>query len=98
MRFTFSAEQLEFRDALSDLLDKECTAADVRAMWQEGPGRSTDRWSALATMGVVGLTVPEAMGGIGGDDVDLVLLLEVAGRAALPEPLAETTAVGVPLL
>lgn len=98
MRFSFSAEQLEFRDALSDLLDKECTAADVRAMWDDDRGRSADRWSALAAMGVVGLTVPEPMGGLGGDEVDLILLLEAAGRAALPEPLAETTAVAVPLL
>jgi hypothetical protein len=32
------------------------------------------------------------------DDVDLVLLLEETGRVALPEPIVDTAAVGVPLL
>ena len=51
-------------------------------------------WDKLAGMGVVGLTVPETHGGLGLDEVDLVLILEETGRAALPEPLVETTAVG----
>ncbi len=41
-------------------------------------------------MGVVGLTMAEADGGLGLTEVDLVLLLEEAGRAALPEPLMES--------
>ena len=45
-------------------------------------------------MGVLGLLVPEAHGGLGLDELDLVLLLEETGRAALPEPLVETAAVG----
>ena len=34
--------------------------------------------------------MPEADGGLGLTEVDLVLLLEEAGRAALPEPLVES--------
>jgi alkylation response protein AidB-like acyl-CoA dehydrogenase len=49
-------------------------------------------------MGVVGLTAPEEHGGLGMDETGLVLLLEEAGRVALPEPLAQTTAVGIPML
>ena len=49
-------------------------------------------------MGVLGLLVPEADGGLGLTDVDLVLLLEESGRAGLPDPLVEHAAVGVPLL
>ena len=41
---------------------------------------------------------PRRTAGSGSREVDLVLLLEEAGRAALPEPLVETTAVAVPLL
>ena len=37
-------------------------------------------------------------GGLGLGLVDLVLLLEEAGRVALPEPLVETTALAAPLL
>jgi len=42
--------------------------------------------------------VPEAQGGLGMDELGLVLILEECGRAGLPEPVAETVAVGVPLL
>ena len=35
---------------------------------------------------------------MGLDEIDFVLLLEEAGRAALPEPVIATAAVGAPLL
>ena len=98
MRFQFTDDQVLFRDAVRDLLDNECPAAHVRAMWDSATGRDPELWDKLAGMGVVGMTVPETHGGLGLDEVDLVLILEATGRAALPEPLVETTAVGAPML
>jgi alkylation response protein AidB-like acyl-CoA dehydrogenase len=98
MRFQFTPEQMLLRDAVRDLLDKECPASHVRAMWESDTGRDPELWRKLAGMGVVGLTVPETAGGLGLTELDLVLILEETGRAALPEPLVETTAVGAPLL
>ena len=91
MRFAFDDEQLALRDGVRALLTKECTPDDVRASWDTGTGRSPQRWKALAGLGVLGLTVPEEFGGLGLDDTWLVLLLEEAGRAALPEPLGPAT-------
>jgi alkylation response protein AidB-like acyl-CoA dehydrogenase len=98
MRFEFSDDQRLFAATVRDLLAKECPPDAVRASWEDEHGWSPARWSALADMGVVGLTVPEAHGGLGMDELDLVLLLEEAGRVALPEPLVDTTAVAAPLL
>jgi alkylation response protein AidB-like acyl-CoA dehydrogenase len=99
VRFAFTDDQKLFRDTLRALLEKECTGDVVRRAWSaDGTGRSPPLWSKLAELGVVGLTVPEAEGGLGLSEIDLVLLLEESGRAALPEPIVETTAVGVPLL
>ena len=98
MDFTFTAEQRAFQQSVRDFLAKECPPEHVRAMATDPTGRSPKLWKALASLGVVGLTVPEEHGGLGGNEVDLVLLLEEAGRAALPEPLVESTAVAVPLL
>ncbi len=70
----------------------------LREAWASPLGWSRPRYEALAEMGVVGLTVPEEHGGMGLGLVDLVGLLEEAGRAGLPEPLVETTALGVPVL
>jgi alkylation response protein AidB-like acyl-CoA dehydrogenase len=98
MDFDFSPEQYMLRDTVRDLLRRECTPAAVRAAWASPTGRSPERWRKLAELGVVGLTIPEEHGGAGMDEVDLVLILEEAGRSLLPEPLLETTAVGAPLL
>ena len=97
-RFDFTDEQREFQAAVRDLLANECTPALVRAMWTDETGRSPKLWSALADMGVIGVTAPEAAGGLGLGERDLVLLLEESGRVALPAPLVEHTAVAVPLV
>jgi alkylation response protein AidB-like acyl-CoA dehydrogenase len=97
VRFAFTEQQLEFRDAVRQVLDKECTPADLRAAY-DAPAPRSARWSTLVDLGVVGLTVPEQHGGLGLCILDLVPLLEEAGRAGLPEPLLETTALAAPLL
>ena len=61
-------------------------------------GRSPELWKKLADVGLPGLLVPEAHGGMGLDEIDVVLLLEECGRAALAEPVVATAAVGAPLL
>ncbi len=80
---------------MRQVLAKECSPAQVRAAY-DAPAARSPRWAILAELGVVGLTVPEDLGGLGLGLVDLVLLLEEAGRVALPEPLLETTALAVP--
>jgi alkylation response protein AidB-like acyl-CoA dehydrogenase len=98
VHFAFSDEQLALRDATRDLLANECTPAHVRAAWTNETGRVPGLWKHLADMGVIGLLAPEAEGGLGLTFVDLVLVLEETGRFAVPEPIVETAAWGVPLL
>jgi alkylation response protein AidB-like acyl-CoA dehydrogenase len=98
MHFAFSEDQLALRDAVRDLLTKECPPAAVRAAWSNDSGRCPPAWGALTEMGVLGVLAPEALGGLGLNEVDLVLVLEETGRFALPEPIVETAAVAVPLL
>ena len=98
MRFAFTDDQKLFAEGLRDLLDKECTPAHVRAAWDDGAGHDFALWNHLGDMGVFGMLVPEAAGGLGGTEVDLVLLLEELGRAAVPGPALETAAVVAPAL
>jgi alkylation response protein AidB-like acyl-CoA dehydrogenase len=97
VRFAFSDEQLAMRDAVRAFLEKECPPKVVRDAWTNDTGRS-GLWSRLGELGVLDVLAPEAHGGFGGDYLDLVLLLEETGRAALPEPVVEHAAVAVPLL
>lgn len=86
------------RDTVRDLFQKHCPPAAVRAAWSDPSGRVPGLWPSLAELGITGLTVPEEHGGLNLGELDLVLVLEEAGRAAAPEPLVETIAVGAPLL
>ena len=96
MRFGFDEDQLLLQKTLRDFLASEVPVARVRALWDTETGRSAELWKALADLGVTGLLVPEAHGGMGMDERFLVLLHEEAGRAALAEPLVATS-VAVPL-
>ena len=98
MDAVFSEEQRLFQRTVREFLEKECPPERVRAAVSAEAGWSFERWKGLADLGVVGLTAPERLGGLGNDESDLVLLLEEAGRAVLPEPLAETTGVSIPTL
>lgn len=98
MEFEFSEDHHAFRASLRSLLEKSCTTEHVRAAWSNHTGRVPELWERMADLGIVGLTAPEKHGGLGMSELDLVLLLEESGRAALPEPLVETTAVAIPLL
>lgn len=98
MRFAFTADQLELRDGLRELLTEECSPAHVRDAWTNETGRVPGLWDRLVEIGVIGMLAPEAEGGMGLTYVDLVLLLEETGRHAVPEPIVETAAFGVPLL
>jgi alkylation response protein AidB-like acyl-CoA dehydrogenase len=98
MKFAFDDDQLAFRDAVRELLEKECSATQLRDAWTNQTGRVPGLWDQLVEMGVVGMLASEADGGLGMSMVDLVLILEETGRFAVPEPIVETAAFGVPLL
>jgi len=100
MYFGFDADQLALREGLRDLLRDACPPAVVRAAWDAPLEREAPSalWRRLAELGLLGLLAPAERGGMGGDEVDLVLLMEECGRFAVPGTLLEQIAVGVPLL
>ena len=98
MEFAFTEDQLLLQQTVRDFLEGECTVEHVRGMWDTETGRSPEFWQKLAEMGIAGLMVPDQHGGLGMNEVDMVLVLEEIGRAALAEPVIHTAFVGVPLL
>jgi alkylation response protein AidB-like acyl-CoA dehydrogenase len=91
MEFAFTDDQLAFRDAVRDLLARECPPSVVRDAWTNESGRAETVWSRLGDMGVLGAALELT-------DVDLVLVFEESGYFAVPEPIVEHVAVAVPLL
>lgn len=98
MRFSFTEEQDMFRDTVRELFADRCPPEAVRASWGNADGRVDGLWSALAEMGILAALAPEAVGGLGMNEVDLVRILEEAGYAGVPEPVMEHAAVAVPAL
>jgi alkylation response protein AidB-like acyl-CoA dehydrogenase len=94
-----TSEQLELRAALREVLSEACPAGVVRAAWD---GAAThpyrELWRLLGDIGLLGVLAPLERNGLGGTEMDLVLLLEECGRFAVPGPLLEHVAVGVPVL
>jgi alkylation response protein AidB-like acyl-CoA dehydrogenase len=90
MDFGFSEDQLLLQTTVRDFLAGECTPEWVRSGWETETGRDPAFWKQLSEIGIPGLLVPEEHGGLGMDDVDLVLLMEEAGRVGLAEPLIPT--------
>jgi alkylation response protein AidB-like acyl-CoA dehydrogenase len=100
MNFGLSDEQIGLRSALREVLSAVCPPTAVRAAWTSaaaGP-TSTAVWDQLADLGLLGLLAPVELGGLGGNELDLAVLLEECGRFAAPGPLVEHLAVGVPVL
>ncbi len=96
MHFDFTEDQRLFRDSVRDFLRSEVTPERVRALWERDPDAAV--WDQLVELGLTGVTVPEAHGGLGMNELDFVLLAEECGYVALPEPLVHTALVAVPTL
>jgi alkylation response protein AidB-like acyl-CoA dehydrogenase len=98
MDFRFTETQQLFAGAVSELLEKECTPSALRRMMTAQESSILSLWGSLANMGVIGMTGPESMGGLGMTDLDLVLLMEEMGKVACPETVIDQICIGVPLL
>jgi len=98
MDFRFTEEQTMFRDVVRDFLDRECTPKDVRALSETDEAGLAGLRGKVAELGLTGLALPEAHGGLGLSEIDAVLAAEECGRAALPLALFENAAVAGPLL
>lgn len=91
MDFTLSEEHSLLRASLGQFLQQRYGFAERTAASRTKPGYRQDIWTALATeLGVLGMTIPEAQGGMGGGALEQMILMEEAGRALLLEPVCET--------
>ncbi|MER5226553.1 acyl-CoA dehydrogenase family protein [Streptomyces flaveus] len=95
----FTAEQDEIRRTLRELLHKRCGAEELRAAVDTPAGHDPALWTTLAEqLGLPGLALPEAYGGVGCSVTELALACEETGRALAPSPLLATTVLAAPLL
>ncbi|MFF1448532.1 acyl-CoA dehydrogenase family protein [Streptomyces sp. NPDC058274] len=95
----FTAEQEEIRRTVRELLLKRCGPEEVRAAAGTPAGYDSALWEALAhQLGLPGLALPEAYGGVGCSVTELALACEESGRALAPSPLLSTAVLAAPLI
>ncbi|MGV9882368.1 acyl-CoA dehydrogenase family protein [Streptomyces sp. NPDC003006] len=99
MDAAFSAEQDEMRRTLRELITKRCGPDDVKAAARTPSGHDAALWTALAEqLGLPGLALPEAYGGVGCTAAEVTLSCEELGRALVPSPLFATAVLAAPLI
>jgi len=89
MDFDFSDEQLQLREAVRRWVHKAYPFERRRVSVAAG-GFERATWAELAELGLCGLTVPEAHGGLGLGAVEAMLVQEELGRGLVLAPLEQT--------
>jgi len=97
MDFDFSDDQEMLRDTVRKWVDKAYTFERRREI-VKGGGYSKEAWSGLAELGLTGLQVPEAYGGMGFGAIDAMVVMEELGRGIVLEPYASVALVATSLL
>jgi alkylation response protein AidB-like acyl-CoA dehydrogenase len=87
MQYTFTTEQREFRAVLRRFFCDTSSPAVVRRLMETDSGWDPALWRDLNTqLGLCGVHVPEAYGGMGFGFVELGIVLEEMGRALVCAP------------
>jgi alkylation response protein AidB-like acyl-CoA dehydrogenase len=97
MNMLFTEDQMTLTETVRDYLAGTHGPEVLRRLDAEG-NRDPAIWQGLVDMGLTGLLVPEAEGGLGLGLVDAALIAAECGRACLAEPLVDTAFVAVPWL
>jgi alkylation response protein AidB-like acyl-CoA dehydrogenase len=93
MDFDFSDEQEQLRDAVRKWVDKGYDFERRRSIAKAG-GFSREAYGQLAELGLAGLYIPEAQGGLGMGPVEGMVVMEELGRGIVLEPFAQTLMAG----
>lgn len=97
--FAFTPEQRELRAAVRGFCAEYSDEATVRELMESVPAFDQKVWARLGSeLGVLGLGVPEELGGSGGGIVDAAILVEELGAALICGPVFGTLALSIPAL
>ena len=99
MTVDLTEQQTLLRDSVGRFLSDRYGFEARRQILSSDLGWSPEIWRGFAEeLGILGATFPEAAGGLGGDAMDTMVLMEELGRALVLEPFLETVVLGGGLL
>jgi alkylation response protein AidB-like acyl-CoA dehydrogenase len=100
MDFSLTADQEELRQLAKRVLADRCTPERLRevAFGDGSTGVDLELWRELAELGVVGVGLPEEVGGGGLGFAEAAVVLEEIGRSVAPVPALPVMAMAGPFL
>src|SRR6266478_4223449 len=90
MEFGLSESQEFHKDSARKFFAGECPSAEMRRLMETDTAYDAALWSKITEQGYTGIIFPEGYGGVGLGKLELMLLMEEAGRALLPGPFFST--------
>ncbi|MDR6910768.1 alkylation response protein AidB-like acyl-CoA dehydrogenase [Rhodococcus fascians] len=88
MHFGLTEEQLALVDTVRTVVARRSSSTDLRDAYSSNAGYDETLWAILCDqVGVCGLAVPEAEGGVGYSSFETHIVLEELGRSLTPTPL-----------
>jgi len=98
MDFSFTSDQQDLRELAAKILSDATTLERTKAVVTEQDGFDRDLWRALAEAGLVGISMPESVGGAGLGFLETCIVLEEVGRTAAPIPALAVMGLAAPAL
>ena len=86
MDFTYSNEQVALQETLQRFISRDYEFERRRELARSELGFSAEAWAQYAELGLLSLPFPEEFGGLGGNAVDVMLVMEQIGRGLFLEP------------
>jgi alkylation response protein AidB-like acyl-CoA dehydrogenase len=86
MEFDYTEEQLALQDTLQRFIARDYDFEKRKTILRSELGFSAEAWKQYAELGLLSLPLPEAFGGLGGNAVDIMLVMEQFGQGLLMEP------------
>ena len=90
MDFRYSEEQLALQDTLQRFISRDYDFERRRVLARSPLGFSAEAWEQYAELGLLALPYPEEFGGLGGNGVDVMAVMETIGRGLVLEPYLST--------
>jgi alkylation response protein AidB-like acyl-CoA dehydrogenase len=94
MDFSFSEEQQEIQKLAAQILSDKVTHERLKEIEASPEWFDRDLWAELAKAGLVGIALPEDVGGGGFGILEAALILEEIGRTVAPVPYYATVVLG----
>ena len=94
MNFDLSEEQQLLKDSVERFVSDNYDLDTRQTLSKNDAGFSDTYWQTMAELGWLGVTVPEAHGGFGGNQADTMVLMEAFGQGLVLEPFFASAILG----